>query len=74
MRGAETGMARIEGRTQVHTMLLAGIALNALCLSGIGLLVFLANDAQLRSITFWNLGSVGGATAVRYDGATPPKD
>ncbi len=51
-----------EGRTQVHTMLLAGIALNALCGAGIGVLTFMASDAQLRSITFWNLGSLGGAT------------
>ena len=27
-----------------------------------GLLVFAANDRQLRDITFWNLGSVGGAS------------
>lgn len=55
-------MSQQEGRTQVHTMLLAGIALNALCGAGIGVLTYLANDAQLRSITFWSLGSLGGAT------------
>ncbi len=43
-------------------MLLAGIAVNAFCFAGIGLMSFLATDAQLRNITFWNLGSLGGAT------------
>lgn len=55
-------LARQEGRTQVHTMLLAGIALNSLCGAGIGVLTFMADDAQLRSITFWSLGSLGGTT------------
>ena len=50
------------GRGTVATMLLAGIAINALCLSGIGLFTFLATDVQLRSLTFWSLGSLGGAT------------
>ena len=40
-------------------LLLAGIAINAVCFSLIGLFSFLANDAQLRSLTFWNLGSLG---------------
>jgi iron complex transport system permease protein len=43
-------------------MLLAGIAINALCGAITGLLTYLANDAQLRSIQFWGLGSLGGAT------------
>lgn len=55
-------LSRHEGRTQISTMLLAGIALNSLCGAGIGVLTFMANDAQLRSITFWSLGSLGGAT------------
>jgi iron complex transport system permease protein len=46
----------------VATMLLAGIAVNAFAVAGIGLMSFLATDAQLRNIMFWNLGSVGGAT------------
>jgi iron complex transport system permease protein len=46
----------------VATMLLAGIAVNAFAGAGIGLMTFLATDAQLRNITFWSLGSLGGAT------------
>ena len=49
-------------RTSVATMLLAGIALNALCGAGTGALVLLTNDNQLRDLTFWTLGSLGGAT------------
>lgn len=46
----------------VSTMLLAGIALNALALSGVGLLSYLSSDLQLRSISFWALGSLNGAS------------
>jgi iron complex transport system permease protein len=55
-------LSRVEGRTSVAHMLLAGIAINAFTWSGIGLATYLADDAQLRSITFWNLGSLGAAT------------
>lgn len=55
----------IDGRVIVATMLLAGVAANALAFSGIGYLTFLANDAQLRDLTFWTLGSLGGATWSR---------
>ncbi len=48
--------------TSVATMLLAGIALNALCAAGTGALIVLSDDNQLRDLTFWTLGSLGGAT------------
>jgi len=54
-----------RGRTAVATMLLAGIAINALAFSGTGLLIFVADDAELRDITFWTLGSVAGASWTR---------
>ncbi|MEM9618381.1 MAG: iron ABC transporter permease [Pseudomonadota bacterium] len=54
-----------DGRVIVATMLLAGVAANALAYSGIGYLTFLADDAQLRDLTFWTLGSLGGATWER---------
>ena len=53
---------RANGGLSVASMLLAGIAVNALAMSGVGLLSFFGSDQQLRSITFWTLGSVGGAT------------
>lgn len=51
-----------NGRTSVATMLLAGIALGAMAGAFTGLLVFWADDQQLRDLTFWGLGSVAGAT------------
>lgn len=51
-----------SGRTSVATMLLAGIALGALAMAFTGVLVFMADDRQLRDLTFWTLGSLAGAT------------
>lgn len=42
-------------------LLLAGIALNSIAGAMIGLLIFVANDQQLRALTFWTLGGLGGA-------------
>jgi iron complex transport system permease protein len=50
------------GLLSLPSMLLAGIALNALALAGVGFLSYLATDEQLRNLTFWNFGSLGGAT------------
>ena len=50
------------GRTSVATMLLAGIALAAMAMAFTGILIFLADDRQLRDLTFWSLGSLAGAT------------
>lgn len=49
------------GRTSIVSLLLTGIAVNALFMSGIGFLSFIARDPQARSITFWNLGTFSGA-------------
>ncbi|ESR23892.1 FecCD family ABC transporter permease [Lutibaculum baratangense] len=54
-------IATREGRTSIATMLLAGIALAALVAAMTGLLIYMADDRQLRDITFWSLGSLGGA-------------
>ncbi|MEM1411970.1 MAG: iron ABC transporter permease [Pseudomonadota bacterium] len=51
-----------RGRTSVATMLLAGIALGALAAAVSGMLVYKADDQQLRDLTFWGLGSLAGAT------------
>jgi iron complex transport system permease protein len=54
--------ARDNGRTEVVTLILTGIAVNAFAGALIGLLTFFSDDAELRAITFWNLGSVATAT------------
>lgn len=53
--------AQLTGTFSVTYMLLAGIAINALAGAGTGFLTFLSDDQQLRSLTFWTMGSLGGA-------------
>lgn len=60
-----------RGRTSVATMLLAGIALGAMTNAMAGMLIFAADDAQLRDLTFWSLGSLGGATWSKVLAAGP---
>jgi iron complex transport system permease protein len=55
-------IATRHSRTSIAIFLLGGLAIAALANAGIGLLVFLSDDRQLRDITFWMLGSLGGAT------------
>lgn len=47
------------------TLILAGVGINAAAGASVGLLTFIANDAQLRDLSFWLLGSLGGATWQR---------
>jgi len=56
------GAARADGRTEVVTLVLTGVALNALLGAVIGLLTYVSTDAELRSLTFWTLGSTAQAT------------
>lgn len=64
-------IARTGGQAAISTMLLAGIAVRALCESVTGLMTYLANNEQLRSITFWSLGSLGGASWQTVTGVAP---
>ncbi|MFC0711269.1 FecCD family ABC transporter permease [Azorhizophilus paspali] len=58
-------LGRRDGRTRVATMLLAGLALGALAGAAVGLCGYLADDTALRRLTFWNLGSLSGASYAR---------
>jgi iron complex transport system permease protein len=60
-----------SGRTSTATMLLAGIALGALAGALTGILVYIADDRQLRDLTFWSLGSLGGASWPKLAVAGP---
>jgi iron complex transport system permease protein len=63
LRLARVGTPADAGaRSTAATMLLCGVAVNAIAGAGVGFLVYLANDQQLRDVTFWTLGSLGGAT------------
>ncbi|SMH40008.1 FecCD family ABC transporter permease [Azospirillum agricola] len=55
------GLARSDGRCSATGMLLAGIAVNALGATGIGLCSYLGDDQALRQMTFWMMGGFGGA-------------
>jgi iron complex transport system permease protein len=64
-------IATRHGRTSITTMLLAGIALGALAGALTGLLAYLSDDRQLRDLTFWSLGSLGGATWTKVSAIAP---
>jgi len=49
------------GYQGVTYMLLVGIAVNALAGVVIGILTYISSDAELRGLTFWTMGSFGGA-------------
>lgn len=51
-----------NGQAVMSTMLLAGIAINALCNAITGLMTYISTNEQLRSIVFWLMGSLGGAS------------
>lgn len=51
-----------NGKTNVVMMLLSGVAITSVGFAITGFLIYLAQDDQLRDLTFWNLGSLAGAT------------
>jgi len=55
-------LAKNVKRVSIMSLLLIGIAVNAVCLSGTGFMSYIARDPQARSITFWNLGTFSGAS------------
>lgn len=58
-------------RPGVAYLLLAGVAINAIAMAGVGLLTYLADENQLRDLTFWSLGSLGGANWSRLGIVAP---
>lgn len=52
-------IAMVDGYTRVGTLLLSGLALNAIAGAGIGFFSHVASDTALRSVTFWMFGSLG---------------
>ena len=53
--------ARRSGRAQMATMLLAGIAINALLGAAISFILSFSDNEELRDIVFWLLGSLAGS-------------
>ncbi len=54
-------MSRAEGRTEVVTLVLTGIAINAIAGAAIALLTFLGDTQSREQIVFWQLGSLAGS-------------
>ncbi|GMW02783.1 MAG: ABC transporter permease [Candidatus Hydrogenedentota bacterium] len=55
-------IAQLSGTGRTATLLLTGIAVNAIAFACIGLMITYANDQQLRDITFWQLGGFSHST------------
>ena len=60
--GALVLIAGRGGQIMTGTLLLAGIAIAALANALVGLIAFASNDQELRDLTLWTLGSLGGAS------------
>jgi iron complex transport system permease protein len=54
-------LSKNNSRVSLTSLLLVGVAINAVALSGTGFMTYLARDPQARSISFWNLGTFSGA-------------
>ncbi len=55
-------LSRATGRTRVLTLVLTGIAVNAVASAIITLFIFVADSRNREQIVFWQLGSLNGAT------------
>ncbi|MEM6161488.1 iron ABC transporter permease [Erwinia sp. P6884] len=50
-----------RGGTSLSRLLLAGIAINAVCGAAVGVMSWISNDQQLRQLSLWGMGSLGQA-------------
>ncbi|MDP2774899.1 MAG: iron ABC transporter permease [Nocardioides sp.] len=64
-------MSRDGGRTEVVTLVLTGIALNAMTSAGLAFLMFLGDQQAREEIVFWTLGSLNGSR-WEYVGVVAP--
>ena len=62
-------LARRAGRADMTSLLLAGIAFNALATAAIGYFTLISSQQALRSFTFWLLGGFGSADWVQLASA-----
>ena len=54
-------VSRANGRTEVVTLLLTGIAINAFAGAGLAFLLFVGDTASREQVVFWQLGSLNGS-------------
>ncbi|THV17928.1 iron ABC transporter permease [Nocardioides caeni] len=64
-------LSRDGGRTEVVTLVLTGIALNALTSAGLAFLMFLGDQQAREEIVFWTLGSLNGTRWAAVAVAAP---
>lgn len=55
------GVVRLSQSGSTVTLILAGVAINAIVAAAIGVLIYISDDQQLRDLTFWTMGSLGTA-------------
>lgn len=64
-------LARSRGRSEVVTLILTGVAINAFCGAGLAFLTFLGDTQAREQIVFWQLGSLNGSR-WQYVGVVAP--
>lgn len=64
-------MSRAEGRTEVVTLVLTGIAVNAIAGAAIAALTFVGDSQSREAIVFWQLGSLKGMSWTQVMIVTP---
>jgi iron complex transport system permease protein len=64
-------LARSGGRTEVVTLVLTGIAVNAFAFGVIAFLTYVADPQAREQIVFWQLGSLNGATGSAVAAVVP---
>jgi iron complex transport system permease protein len=64
-------LSRRDGRTEVVTLVLMGVAMQAVCAGLIAYLVFLGDTAAREQIVFWQLGSLNGSRWQQVAVAAP---
>lgn len=55
-------LSTYRGHTDIALMLLTGVAINAIAGAGIGILSYYASSDELRTLTFWTMGSLASAS------------
>lgn len=54
-------VSRSSGKTEIVTLVLTGIAVNAVCGAGIAFLTYLGDTSSREQLVFWQLGSIAGS-------------
>lgn len=65
-------LSAVDGVARPSTLLLAGLAINAIAGAGIGFLMQIADASALRSLSFWMFGSLGKAGWNEILAGAPP--